>query len=263
MKCHILTYNIHGLPWCKTDNQEIIQWIQSRKFPIVCFQELFTAKGKQLYSEKLSDAEYEVLFPMDEGVTLFPSGLCVCIQRPVYRVLDTFFRPFLTYNYSDRFANKGFFGIHLENRETGKRMYIVNTHVQSDWELTHLFGNSDTYKIRRNQAEQIVEFCEELRDPVLVVGDLNQETSLHAYLRFLHPITDLPLKKATFFQTGEDLDHICWLPLQYAKRGCGYCDIRRRGPQLLECVVHPHSWSDHAAVESRVFIPDISSEHES
>lgn len=261
-ECHVLTYNIHGLPWCKTDDNQILQWIcsQTPNIPILCFQELFTAAGRERYASALISSGYSVFFPLDEGVSLFGSGLAVGILESQYRVLGTFFRPYLFYNYSDQFANKGFFGIHLEDRKTKKRFYLVNTHTQSDWEASVIFGKMHTTYIRYKQAEQLLETCNELVDPVIVVGDLNQENSLHPYLRFLHPISPLPLKKATFFQTGEDLDHVAWLPLQFAKRGCGFCDIRRRGPRLLQCTIHPHKWSDHAPVETRVFIPDISSD---
>ncbi len=257
---HILTYNIHGLPWCRNNNEDILGWLAHQEFPLICLQEVFTTQGRIQYGKTLSAVGYDVLIPHDEGVSMFSSGLLTAVQHTSYRIIGTFFRPYLIYNYSDRFANKGFFGVHLEDRRTAKRFYIINTHTQSDWEASIIFGKADTTAIRFKQAEQILEHCKELRDPVLVVGDLNQENSLHPYLRSLHPITDLPLKKATFFQTGEDLDHIGWLPLQYAKKGCGFCDIRRRGPQLVECQIHAHTWSDHAAFSARVLIPDIPAE---
>ncbi len=255
--CHVLSYNIHGLPWCKQYTSEILTWIQTHPVPILCFQELFTKKGRDMYKAELSKQGYEIYIPNDEGVSLFPSGLLIAIDPKVYTVHGTMFRPYLDFNYSDSFANKGFFGLHLEDRNTKKRFYLFNTHMQSDWEGSILTGRTYTLRIRKKQAQQILDTCTELPDPVLVIGDLNQEEMLHRYLRFLHPISCLPMKKATFIQTGEDLDHVAWLPLQYAKEGCGFCDIRRSGPQLTNIQIHALPFSDHAAIEVTIQIPPL------
>lgn len=264
IRCHVLTYNIHGLPWCKQYTSHILEWIRHRidhetRIPILCFQEVFTQAGREAYRSELERLGYTVLIPHDEGVCLFPSGLVTAVDPAKYRILDTAFRPYMYYNYTDIFANKGFFMVHLQDIATGRSFYVANTHTQSDWEASIVFGRVYTTFIRYKQAEQILEHCEmeEYRDPVLVVGDLNQEESLHPYLRSLHPISSLPIKKATFFHTGEDLDHIAWLPLQWAKQGCGFCDIRKRGPQLRLCRIHPLEWSDHAAVEAELWIPPL------
>lgn len=256
MTCRVLTYNIHGLPWCKSYSSEILQWIQEHPVPILCFQELFTSAGRRLYAAELSKQGYQVLLPNDEGVSLFPSGLLIAVLPTEYTVLGTLFRSYLDYNYSDRFANKGFFGVHLKDRQ-GNQFYLFNTHMQSDWEGSVITGRSHTLRIRRKQAEQFLATCEYMRDPVLLIGDLNQEETLHPYLRFLHPLSSMPLRKATFIDTGEDLDHIAWLPLQYSAAGCGFCDIRRKGPQLQKIQIHALPFSDHAAVEAEILIPKL------
>ncbi len=254
-QCHVLTYNIHGLPWCKQYSSEILTWIQQNPIPILCFQELFTKKGRDLYKAELSKQGYDVYLPNDEGVSLFPSGLMIAVDPKKYTVHSTMFRPYLYFNYSDSFANKGFFGVELEDRVSKHRFYLFNTHMQSDWEGSVITGRGDTMRIRKQQAEQILNTCTELPHPVLVIGDLNQEEQLHCYLRFLHPMSCMPMKKATFIQTGEDLDHVAWLPLQYAKEGCGFCDIRKSGPQLTKILIHALPFSDHAAIEATIQIP--------
>jgi endonuclease/exonuclease/phosphatase family metal-dependent hydrolase len=258
MLCHIITYNVHGLPWCKKWYPEIISWLQSKSVPVLCFQELFTTSGRDMFERGLSKQGYTVLRPHDEDVTLFPSGLLTAINTNEFHILSSCFCSYLTYTNVDRFANKGFFTVHVMDRKTGRKAYIVNTHMQSDWEGSILLGNKITKDVRRKQAEQILEYFQGVSDPVLLVGDLNQEYNPHPYLRFLHPPSKLPIRKATFIQTGEDLDHVAWLPLQWAsKEGCGFCDIQSRGPQLRICQVHALPWSDHAAVEVAVEVPTI------
>lgn len=257
MYCHVLTYNIHGLPWCKSYSSEILDWIQKNPKPLLCFQELFTASGRSLYTAELSKLGYEVHVPYDTEVSLFCSGLLIAVHPNHYIVRQTLFRPYLDFNYSDSFANKGFFGLLLEDRATGGLFYLFNTHMQSDWEGSIITGREKTLRIRRKQAEQILETCECLNHPVLLIGDLNQEENIHPHLRFLQPMSCMPIRKATFINTGEDLDHVAWLPIQYAANGCGFCDIRTKGPQLQKIQIHALPFSDHAAVEVEIYIPKL------
>lgn len=254
MNVHILTYNIHGVPWARNHVREICTWLSNEYHPIICLQEVMTSSGRSTIQYMLERSGYQVLIPKDEGVTWLSSGLLTAVNTTRYKVLSTCFCPFLQYHNVEVFANKGFFSIWLEDIETGRRFYIVNTHTQSD-EAAFLFGARYLSKIRYQQAEQILQHFEGYTDPILVVGDLNQESSIHPYLQCLHPESSLPLKKSTFFHTGEDLDHVAWLPLQWAKDGCGFCDIRKKGPQLRFCRVHPLPWSDHAPVEVELLIP--------
>lgn len=257
MNCHVLTYNIHGLPWCKSYSSEIIDWISKQSIPILCFQELFTDSGRGFYTSQLSRLGYTVFIPRDNNVAMFSSGLLIAVLPTVYTVTETIFRPYMDYNYSDRFANKGYFGVRLKENTSGNEFYLFNTHMQSDWEGSYIIGRNSTVRIRRKQAESILKTCNDLYYPVLIIGDTNQEENLHPYIRFLQPMSSLPIRKATFIHTGEDLDHIAWLPLQYSAEGCGFCDIRTRGPQLQKIQIHALSFSDHAAVEAQIFIPKL------
>jgi hypothetical protein len=140
-----------------------------------------------MFERGLSKQGYTVLRPHDEDVTLFPSGLLTAINTNEFHILSSCFCSYLTYTNVDRFANKGFFTVHVMDRKTGRKAYIVNTHMQSDWEGSILLGNKITKDVRRKQAEQILEYFQGVSDPVLLVGDLNQEYNPHPYLRFLHP----------------------------------------------------------------------------
>lgn len=257
---HIVTYNIHGLPWVSCPHVLIAEWLATHVCaPILCFQEVFTSRGREKLMQVLDVNGYDVLVPHDEGVSCLTSGLLTAVKRHDFRVLTTCFQSFLSYTNVEIFANKGFHVVWLEDCKTQNRFFLVNTHTNSDPEIPWFNGNTHCaiVKVRRQQAEQILEYFGTKRevDPVLVVGDLNQEVSIHPHLRFLHPVTADPrLKKCTFLPTGEDLDHVAWLPLQWASKTCIFC--LDQGPQLLNCKVHDDKrWSDHAPVEMVLHIP--------
>jgi endonuclease/exonuclease/phosphatase family metal-dependent hydrolase len=233
---------------------EIAQWITSQTpLPtIVCFQEVFLNAAKETLRRVLERAGYQVLFPHDQGVSWLSSGLVIAIRQ--FHVYSSVFCPYLTCHNVEWFANKGFFLVRLLDPISGRRLCLINTHTQSD-DGARFFGKDFLAAIRHQQAQQLLDYVGKEQDPVLVVGDLNQESSLHPYLRSLHPPSVLPIKKTTFFSTGEDLDHVAWLPLQWAPEGTGFCQIHVKGPQLHHCKVHDISYSDHAPVELRVYIP--------
>ena len=261
MRLHVITYNVRGLPWCRNHIQAIASWLGASTAPLLCLQEVFTASGRAQYTALLKKAGYRVLLPLDDIPTcVFPSGLLIAVRPERYQILSTSFQPYLHSINVDRFANKGFFTVRLYDRLFRRRCCIINTHTQSDWELSDLFGRTATERIRRKQAEQILAAMKDTQEPVFVVGDHNQEHSPHPYLRFLHPVSALPLKKTTFMESGEDLDHLAWLPLQWTRPGCTFCDVRDKAPRLIGCQIHQHPWSDHACVEMQVDIPLLPTE---
>jgi endonuclease/exonuclease/phosphatase family metal-dependent hydrolase len=251
---HLLTYNIRGLPWVKCPVQQIGHWLGENRFPILCLQEVFTNAARLEFEKILPQYGYRVLRPRDEETCPINSGLLVAFHESDYEILSTCFQSYRNYRFVDCAANKGFFRIRVLNRRTGQHIHIVNTHMQSDTEVSWVFGRRATERVRRKQAEEILDFFKDTVEPVLVIGDLNQETILHPYLRSLHPPSSLPLKKSTFFKTGEDLDHAAFLPLQWVSKDCGFCGPI--GPKLQEIRVHTDIvWSDHAPVEMKITIP--------
>lgn len=267
MEIHAVTYNIHGLPWVRAPHEAIGTWLaQTVRAPLLCFQEVFTAKGRAQLRSILETHGYQVCEPLDGDVSFLGSGLLTAVLRGRFRVLTTCFQSFMAYKNVEIFANKGFQVLWLEDCWTRRRFYLVNTHTNSDPEIPWFNGNTYTsiVNVRKRQAEQILTYFETKMahsavtgrrlDPVLVMGDLNQEISLHPHLRSLHPSSADPrLKKRTFIPTGQDLDHVAWLPLQWASSTCVFC--LDQGPQLLRCRVHPQTWSDHAPVEMVLYIP--------
>ena len=252
MRCQILTYNVHGLPWAKDYSMDIVSWIRSIKPSIICLQEVFLDSARNYFKEQLARIGYTVIIPRDSGVSLFPSGLLTAFLDSEYSIISDCFYPFLKYYNVEVFANKGFHMLDLLHKLERKRITIMNTHTQATTEVSWLFGNKHVDCARKEQLQQIVDSTANMRAPMLLIGDLNCETSPHPYIRFLR----MPdIKKHTFPSTGEDLDHIGWFPLQYADKGCGFCDIEKRGPIMESCAVTALPFSDHLPVIATVRIP--------
>ena len=260
MKIQIMTFNIHGLPWVRCPIEKIAAWVGEKQIPILCFQEVFTASGRSKLKRILERHGYTVVIPRDDDVAPLSSGLLTAVHRDSYSILSDCFISFMHYRNAEGLANKGFHSLFLRETTTPyRRIYVVNTHTQSDEEILWITPKSAKDRIRFPQAEQILGHFEGVKTPVLVVGDFNQESSLHPFLRSLRPSSTMPIRKATFFRTGEDLDHIAWMPIQWteaagAKSGCTFCGAF--GPQLVYCKVHEEAMSDHAAVEMHVELKD-------
>lgn len=252
MRCRILTYNVHGLPWSKNYSTEIIAWIKSIKPSILCLQEVFTEQNRAFYKEQLSRAGYTVIIPRDSNVSFLPSGLLTAFLDKEYTYISDCFCPYMTYYNVEILATKGFHAVRLKQRESAKILSIINTHTQSNTELSWLFGSKKVTESQKSQFEQMCKYVEGLNHPAILSGDMNCEHSPHPHVRFLH--TRL-MKKHTFPKTGEDLDHIAWFPLQYAHIGCQFCDIERKGPYLESCEVIDIPFSDHCPLVATVQIP--------
>ena len=252
LQLSVLTYNIHGLPWSRNNTRPIARWIKTQGADCICIQEAFLEADRAYIREQLERAGYSVCIPRDSGVAWLCSGLVTAVRRDRFALLSDTFCPYLDMCGLEFFANKGFHCMRLQERASGRRVILVNTHTQSNSEFSTHAASSAT---RRVQFEQIVRHFTDAQDPVLIAGDLNCQVSLHPYLRFLQSGSALPIQKATFYKTGEDLDHVASLVLQWAPAGCGFCDVRRFGPRLLSCTVHQKPWSDHAPVFFMVGVP--------
>lgn len=241
VELNILTYNVKGLPWCKDYIEDICIFLSKVQPDILCLQEVFLERSRNFYKLFLEALGYFVILPNDTDVTWLPSGLVTAFKRNKFMLLSKVFCPYVDSHNLEWFALKGFQALHLERADTRQRVYIVNTHTQSDWFLSIIQGD-DIRRIRRLQSIQLVNHFRGTRDTVVVVGDLNCETEPSDGLCFLHPPGTAPLKKRTFFETGEDLDHVA-------------CLRDRPMPSVGPVRVHNEPWSDHAAVQFKVLLP--------
>jgi exonuclease III len=202
----ILTYNIHGLPWSVDNTLPIARWSGVCGAELLCFQEVFTESRKTTLKRILEEHNYTVYFPNDIIGSVVPSGLCIALQnKSLWKKVSTRFTPFFNYSYWDTFANKGFFAIYLQHKN-GRHLRILNTHMQSDWELPYYSGIYYTNRLRRQQLEEMVNEYESSKTLTLIVGDLNQEGIIHPRVK------NICCKEGdaitTFPSTGHNVDHI-------------------------------------------------------
>jgi endonuclease/exonuclease/phosphatase family metal-dependent hydrolase len=237
----ILTYNVKGLPWCKDFLEDICIFLSTVPADIICLQEVFTERARNFYKLFLEAIGYVVLLPNDTDAALLPSGLVTAFRRSKFVLIEKVFCPYLENHNFEWFALKGFHVLHLMQRTNGRRFYLTNTHTQSDT-LNWIFGRKSVRNTRQRQIDQLVRHFKGLPGSVVIIGDLNCEVEPAAGLRFLHPRGVAPLKKRTFFETGEDLDHVA-------------CLLDRPLLSLGTVRMFNEKWSDHAAVLFNVHLP--------
>jgi hypothetical protein len=229
---------------------------------IICLQEVFVETRRNYYKTELENGGYIVLIPHDDNVSFLNSGLLTAVLKSKYDCVSQCFHPFLQYHNIEILSNKGFYKTTLIDRLTNRVFLIINTHMQSDTEITWFIGRKGTHKIRTSQHQQIVD---SLHKNVLafLVGDLNTEHSPHSSVRYMTLLDESRLKKSTFYSTGENLDHCAWFPLQWTQEDtlCSFCDFNRRGPRIVQCEVYQVPFSDHAPVRFSLFIPRLEDIH--
>ena len=205
----ILTYNIHGLPWSPDNTLPIARWSGQSGCELLCFQEVFTETRQNTLKRVLEEYDYKIYFPNDKIGTVLPSGLCIAISSSSnWKVRSTRFIPFFQYSYWDTHANKGFFSISLEHK-TGNMIRILNTHMQSDWELPYCAGTYYTNRIRTQQLEQMVKEYGTSTTLTFVVGDLNQGELIHPRVKNICCKQNDAI--TTFPSTGDNVDHIAYI----------------------------------------------------
>jgi endonuclease/exonuclease/phosphatase family metal-dependent hydrolase len=211
MIVRILSYNVYGMPWGSKDIHEILMWIFCQSgADIVCLQEVFSKKYRAIIREKTAAAHWIALFPDDPcfaGKLLSSytsgSGLCILV-KPSVKLLDVL--PFERYRACDawieKVVSKGFFGIRFR---VGSKAYIVyNTHMVSDITECKPIRISHFHS-RRFQEKQLLEAARRQDEPVLIVGDFNQEEFHYFHRPYTH-------EGWTYRTTEEQIDHVACLP---------------------------------------------------
>lgn len=204
----LLTYNIHGLPWCKINVPAMIDWIFNNSgAEIVCLQEVFSKEHKNLFWKKATQVGWTFLSPSDLIYGGFIPGLengsgLITLLHPRFTVTaPTKFEPYRIVNSVDQFVKKGFFTVHINDGVHD--FQIINTHMQSDVTECCCF-RVNFNKARHAQEEQIYLAMTRNSFP-LVIGDAN--TCIFKYFHRVDQETH-----ATFPETEEHLDHLLCLP---------------------------------------------------
>lgn len=163
-------------------------------------------------------------------VGLFGSGLAVAWNPTQWIATDVRFYPFLSAVGLDQLATKGWLHLDLRQQRTGIPLRLLNTHMQSDYEICDELWQHISEPIRMAQAHEL--FLAEHRlppAPTLIVGDFNTASCWIPGVRFLNPQT-IP----TFPASGKFLDHIA--------------TPSKHWQLLAHEVAATRTWSDHLPV---------------
>lgn len=197
------------MPWANTDMKNLFTWVfTTSESDIVCFQELWSTSDRVLLQTFCKEYGWNVAFPSDACTLGYflkgldcGSGLAIAYRSIFELVSIPRFTPYNEAAGVDKFITKGFY--HLTFKYKTKTFSLLNTHFQSDF--TEVPCCRINYKFSRlSQEFSLYSYAKKLQEPVLICGDLNEETT-----KFLHFLEQR--KHITFPDTGEHLDHLCTL----------------------------------------------------
>jgi hypothetical protein len=161
--------------------------------------------------------------------SIFGSGLAIAWRSDRWTLSDARFYPYLSAVGFDALVSKGWFRVELVQRTTGRSLRLINTHMQSDYEICDELWRPIAEPVRMAQALQLVESEARMPPmPTLIVGDMNTEMCWLQGCQWLTQHVG-----PTFAGTGQVLDH---------------CAVRPCDPwALLEHRVGREcgEWSDH------------------
>lgn len=246
MDLRIITYNIHGLPWCGINVAAIADWLfQKTSSEIICLQEVFSKQHRKVFQEKAATEGWKSYFPDDDcslghylrGIEC-GSGLGILVHPSIDIVKSPSFSIFHWSGGVDSLVTKGYFLLHCKKGQ--QKFCIVNTHMQSD--LTDIPYIRVNYPRERNlqEMEMYAKLIHE-KPPIIAVGDMNQAT-----FKWFERID--PVHHITFAETGEHLDHALILKRDATK-------IKH----VRTIYYDKNTLSDHIAVQFIVTLNSLSS----
>jgi len=216
MRLNIFSYNVMGLPWCPEQwTDPLGLWFKNCIYDFICLQEVFTIGRINMITKALEGEGYKIYKPNDFGSSnLLSSGLITAIRGSQWSVIEEGFTKFSDSIGAENLANKGFHWLLLKHK-SGLNFLIINTHMQADHPLHYFAGCIDTKPTRRKQAIQILDFLKvHVGVKHLLVGDLYAEKEAHEEIVYLTGSKN-DIQKHTFWPTGEDLDHVAYIPKIY------------------------------------------------
>jgi endonuclease/exonuclease/phosphatase family metal-dependent hydrolase len=209
---NLVSYNVHCFPWTAPAIHDIVNWIIANS-DIVALQEIWCRHAE--WSAAFAAHGWTFARPAREHhiATLFGSGLAIAWNSQKWQLTDTStrFYPFVDSTGLDQLVSKGWFRIELYQKQSQKKrtLRLINTHMQSDYDIYHQEFRHITEAVRRRQVAQLVaiEHHTVPNLPTLVVGDMNTE-------RCWFPTDWLRTASAiTFPSLGTSLDHCTTLGL--------------------------------------------------
>ena len=214
MRLKIFSYNIFGLPFLPdTVSNHLATWFTDTDYDLIFLQEVFTVGRIKILTESLEKNGYTVIKPNDLALrtNILSSGLLSAFKKSRWNLLQEGFQFYEQSTLIENFANKGFHWLKLIQKNNLDPIMVINTHMQADNSVNFLTGYTDTKPIRRSQAEQILKQIEKTKLKHLIIGDINSENEPHDEFLYLTGKKN-GIQKHTFIETGEDLDHVAYIP---------------------------------------------------
>lgn len=203
----ILCYNVCGFPWNHHSHeqiQEIVQWM-IKTADVIAFQEVWSNQSE--WGTCFAKENWLFDYPPRENhfASVFGSGLAVAWNPMKWSVTGIRFFPFVSAVGLDQFAMKGWMRVNLVEKSSGVKIRLLNTHMQSDYEVFDDVWQHISNPVREQQSRELAnieqKYLKEI--PILIVGDFNTRECLIPHAHFLNPQT-IP----TFPESAKFLDHI-------------------------------------------------------
>ena len=230
MRVRLATYNVKGFPWTAPPIQSIVHWITGRSgVEIVALQEIWCRHTA--WASAFAAAGWSFIRPPREHhiAGVFGSGLAIAWRSAAWKLTDARFYPYLSAVGFDSFATKGWFRAELRDLRTGTPLRLINTHMQSDYEVCDDLWRPIAEPVRMAQALQLTETEARMPPmPTLITGDFNTEVCWLSECRYLTAHAG-----PTFPGTNQVLDH-CAAPATQPWKLIAHRVCREAG-----------EWSDH------------------
>jgi endonuclease/exonuclease/phosphatase family metal-dependent hydrolase len=185
MDFRLATYNVKCFPWTSTPIRDIVRWI-SRSCDVVALQEIWCRHSA--WASAFAAAGWTFLRPPREHhiLSVFGSGLAVAWRTDKWQLRDARQYPYLSAVGIDALVSKGWFRVELTHMASQKPLRLINTHMQSDYEVCNDIWRTISEPVRMGQAQQLIESERRLSPaPTLITGDMNTEMCWFPECRWL------------------------------------------------------------------------------
>lgn len=229
MDIRLASYNVRCFPWSWIDIDAIVDWL-TRSADIVALQEVWCRHSAWVAAFKARGWVF-VRPPRESHIAaIFGSGLGVAWNSQKFALDEIIFYPYMSAVGFDGCVAKGWVRLDMHSH-TGFQFRLINTHMQSDYEICDDIWRHISEPIRMAQALQLVETESRVPPcPTLMVGDMNTETCWLPECGWL-----VKNPHVTYPNTGQTLDHCaCWRGDRWQVMGYRVAS---------EC-----KWSDHSPV---------------
>lgn len=208
MRVKLITYNVHCFPWTAPSIRNIVAWIVSH-CDIAALQEIWCRHAE--WSAAFAAHGWIFARPARENhiAGIFGSGLATAWRSQEWQLTESRFYPYLNSSGIDCLVVKGWFRVELrQSAVPTNTLRIINTHMQSDYDIYGREFHHITEEIRRQQVTQLVTTEHETSVPgvpTLVTGDMNTDNCWfpRGWLLPAH----LTAPAITFPASAEKLDH--------------------------------------------------------